>query len=51
MYILCFRESRSHCVDLETAYKQGCQKLDDRTTEFADTYIIFFVSERVVHTV
>ena len=24
-----FRESRSHCVDLETAYKQGCQKLDD----------------------
>ncbi|KAL3862088.1 hypothetical protein ACJMK2_008082 [Sinanodonta woodiana] len=30
--INCFRdmkvESRSHCVDLETAYKQGCQKLD-----------------------
>lgn len=22
------RESRSHCMDLETAYTQGCKKLD-----------------------
>ncbi|KAK3104714.1 hypothetical protein FSP39_008469 [Pinctada imbricata] len=30
--IKCFRdmkiESRAHCVDMETAYKQGCKKLD-----------------------
>ena len=26
---VCCSESRSHCVDLETAYKQGCQKIDD----------------------
>lgn len=23
-----YRESRSHCMDLETAYTQGCKKLD-----------------------
>ncbi|XP_061197285.1 RING finger protein 207-like [Saccostrea echinata] len=32
--INCFRdmkmESRSHCMDLETAYTQGCKKLDQR---------------------
>ena len=23
-----FRESRTHCMDLETAYNQSCKKLD-----------------------
>lgn len=22
------RESRAHCIDIETAYMQGCQRLD-----------------------
>lgn len=38
--INCFRdmkvESRSHCVDLETAYKQGCQKIDDTMQSIRD---------------
>lgn len=27
-WIMIDRESRSHCMDLETAYAQGCKKLD-----------------------
>lgn len=38
--INCFRdmkvESRSHCVDLETAYKQGCQKLNNTMQSIRD---------------
>lgn len=28
MWIIFIRESRTHCVDLETAYNQSCKKLD-----------------------
>ncbi|CAE1306527.1 RING finger protein 207 [Acanthosepion pharaonis] len=38
--INCFRdmkvESRAHCVDLETAYKQGCNKLDQAVQSIQD---------------
>lgn len=27
-FILFSRESRAHCVDIETAYMRGCEKLD-----------------------
>ena len=43
-----FSESRSHCVDLETAYKQGCQKINNTMQVRIENYEIDLRLQRFV---